>query len=401
MKKTLLAAAMTAPLAMAHAAAPDASSLSIGGFGTLGAAVSDTGDVQFARYNQAVGVKDSPRIGLDSNLGLQVTYQANDWLSATAQVLTRKSTSPEFTTELTWAFLRMKVGDETSVRVGRIVVPAFAISDYQNVGYANTMMRPPVELYGQDPIEGTDGVDVNFQHSLGGVDFTAQAYAGVSRGKLFLQAGGGQVAKFTAPGYGLALSAEYKPFTVRFAHLRSRFDSRIAPVTALAGALRSAGFSQLGDDITLEKKRIHFTSVALGMDWNSIVLQGEYGRRRPQEATYAAATDAWYVFAGYRFGKIMPYYAHAAYSNAGSTVNIPAALAKAPPLAAAVGGLLAPSEQSSHLVGVRWDVAKSMALKVQVDRVHPLKKTGFLSFPKPGAAIGDVTVLGVALDFVF
>ena len=27
------------------------------------------------------------------------------------------------------------------------------ISDYQNVGYANTMIRPPIELYGQAPLE--------------------------------------------------------------------------------------------------------------------------------------------------------------------------------------------------------------------------------------------------------
>jgi hypothetical protein len=68
-------------------------------------------------------------------------------------VLTRKNTSPTFTTDLTWAFLKARINDEVSVRVGRVVVPTFLISDYQNVGYANTMMRPPIEMYGQAPIE--------------------------------------------------------------------------------------------------------------------------------------------------------------------------------------------------------------------------------------------------------
>jgi hypothetical protein len=33
-------------------------------------------------------------------------------------------------------------------RAGGIDGHVFLISDYQNVGYANTMMRPPVEMYG-------------------------------------------------------------------------------------------------------------------------------------------------------------------------------------------------------------------------------------------------------------
>jgi opacity protein-like surface antigen len=151
MKKQLLVAAVLAATAamQAQAGVMDDGNLSISGFGTLGVAKSNSEQAQFARYNQAEGVADKARIGLDTNLGLQATYKFNDWLSGTAQVLTRKNTSPTFTTDLTWAFLKARVNDETSVRVGRIVPAIFLISDYQNVGYANTMMRPPIEMYGQ------------------------------------------------------------------------------------------------------------------------------------------------------------------------------------------------------------------------------------------------------------
>jgi hypothetical protein len=76
MKTQLLVAATLAALGVqAQAGTLGDGNLTISGFGTLAAAKSDTDTAQFARYNQAVGVKDGVRIGLDSNLGLQATYR--------------------------------------------------------------------------------------------------------------------------------------------------------------------------------------------------------------------------------------------------------------------------------------------------------------------------------------
>ncbi|MBB3119273.1 porin [Pseudoduganella violacea] len=404
MKKQLLVASVLAAVGLmqAQAATLGDDKLSISGFGTLGVAKSNTDDAQFARYNQAVGVADSPRIGLDSNLGLQASYQFSDQLSGTMQVLTRKNTSPQFTTDLTWAFLKYKINDETSVRLGRVVLPAFLISDYQNVGYANTMMRPPIEMYGQAPIENVDGVDVNWQHGFGDTNVTVQAFVGKSRGKLFIPTGGGIVAKHQSPAAGFSISAERGPFTVRFGHVQGKIQSDgIVPINTLTNTLNGIGFTQLADDLTLkERKRIAFTSLGLTMDWNNIVLQAEYAQRRAKQAVYIPDTNAWYVMGGYRIGKVLPYFAHAQYKDAGSSVNVPAALAAVPPLNATVRGLLLSPEQSSNLVGVRWDFAKSMALKVQVDRVKPKTKGGSLIFT-PTSFKDSVTVVGAAVDFVF
>jgi len=134
MKKQLLAAAMLAATSMmAQAGTLGDGNLSISGFGTLGVAKTNSDDAKFARYNQAAGTGDSPRIGLDSNLGLQATYTFNESLSGTVQVLTRKNTSQQFTTDLTWGFLKYKLNDETNVRLGRVVLPAFLISDYRTL----------------------------------------------------------------------------------------------------------------------------------------------------------------------------------------------------------------------------------------------------------------------------
>lgn len=403
MKKQLLAVAVLAAMAQAHAGALDDGNLSISGFGTLGVAQSNTDDVKFARYNQADGVGDSARLGLDTNLGLQATYKVNDWLSATAQVLTRKATEHSFTTDLTWAFLKARINDEVSVRIGRVVVPTFLISDYQNVGYANTMMRPPIEMYGQAPIENSDGADVNYQHAFGDLNFTAQAFAGVSRGKLFVSSGTGSTATYRAPAAGFSVAGEYGPFLLRFAHARADMQiNDIQPINALTTTLTGVGFGQLASDITFKTgKKIAFTSIGGTMDWNNVVGQAEYAQRRAKEAVYLPDTNAWYAMIGYRVGKVLPYYAHASAKGAGSSVTVPAALAKVPALNAAVTGLLAASEQTSDIIGVRWDFAKQLALKVQVDRVKPGAKSGQLINVPAAGYNKDVTVVAAGLDFVF
>ncbi|NVM76242.1 hypothetical protein FHW83_002037 [Duganella sp. SG902] len=405
MKKQLLVAAVIAATAAlrAQAGALDDGNLSISGFGTLGVAKSNTDEVKFARYNQADGVGDSARLGLDTNLGLQATYKINDWLSGTAQVLTRKATERTFTTDLTWAFLKARINDEVSVRVGRVVVPTFLISDYQNVGYANTMMRPPIEMYGQAPIENSDGADINYQHAIGDLNVTAQAFAGVSRGKLFVSSGAGSTATYRAPAAGFSVAGEYGPFLLRFAHARADMKiNDIQPINALTTTLAGAGFSQLAADITFKTgKKIAFTSIGGTMDWNNVVGQAEYAQRRAKETVYLPDTNAWYAMLGYRFGKVLPYYAHASAKGAGSSVTPPAALAKVPPLNAAVTGLLASAEQTSDIVGVRWDFAKQLALKVQVDRVKPGAKSGLLINVPAAGYNKNVNVVAAGLDFVF
>ncbi|TYQ17179.1 UNVERIFIED_ORG: porin-like protein [Zoogloea ramigera] len=406
MKKQLLVAAVLAAMATmhAHAGALDDGNLSISGFGTVGVAKGNSDTAEFARYNQAKGVGDSPRISLDTNLGLQATYKMNDWLSGTVQVLSRKGPEGNFGTEVTWGFLKAKINDEVSVRVGRVVVPTFLISDYQNVGYANTMMRPPVELYAQNPIENSDGADINYQTNFGDLNFTAQAFVGVSRGKIYVSSGSGSVATYRAPDAGISISGEYGPFIVRAAHARAEMEiNDIGSLNTLSNTLTAVGFGKLASDLNFKDgKKIAFTSVGMTMDWNNILLQAEYAQRRAKEPVYLADTNAWYAMAGYRIGKFVPYVAHSKVEGHGSSVTVPAAFAAAPAaLRGAVTGLMGAQEQSTSLVGVRWDFAKSMALKVQLDHVTPKAKSGYLIHAPAAGTTKDINVVAVGLDFVF
>ncbi|MDO9193024.1 MAG: hypothetical protein Q7U12_09010, partial [Undibacterium sp.] len=150
MKLKPVLAMLVLPLAISSAYAEDIISMptfTFSGFGTVAMTKTNTDDAEFARPNQLRGVKTDAKNSVDSNFGFQATAKFNDWLSFTGQGLVRKNVTDDFGAELAWAFAKAKVSDNLTLRAGRIGMPVFMISDYRNVGYTNTMIRPPIEMY--------------------------------------------------------------------------------------------------------------------------------------------------------------------------------------------------------------------------------------------------------------
>ena len=413
MKKRIIASALALSFAAPCAFAQDA--VRVSGFGTGALTWTNTDKAEFARPNQAGGAKKDVTTGVDSNFGVQADYAVNSWLSVTGQGLVRKDAQDDFGAELAWAFAKAKVSDDVSIRVGRMGLPAFMISDYRNVGYANTMLRPPAEVYSQMLFNTVDGADVIWQHSDGDTTYTAQFAVGKSKVDI---AGGPSLdgRRVTA----LNLVAEHGPLTVRFGRVDGRLTLNNAQsLTTLLNSLNAvaAGYkfpqaAQLATDIDVRDKKASFTSLGAALDWNDIVVQSEYAKRKTD--SYINDTTSWYVMGGYRIGKFLPYYSHARLSIDGSVHNgMPAACpagypAACTPTLAALNGIVSnlrytgvsQGEQQTDTIGLRWDFHSSVALKVQFDRVRPNKAAGLLINAQPGFK-GPVTVGAVALDFVF
>ena len=143
MNKRVIATLLALPLAISTAYAQDGAgfpAVKVSGFGTGALTYANTDKAEFARPNQAEGSSKDFRTGIDSNLGLQADMPVNSWLSLTAQGLVRKDAEANYGAELSWAFAKARISDEVSVRVGRVGLPVFMISDYRNVGYANTCL---------------------------------------------------------------------------------------------------------------------------------------------------------------------------------------------------------------------------------------------------------------------
>jgi hypothetical protein len=415
MNKRILATLLALPLATSAYAQDSSPTVKVSGFGTGALTATNTDDAEFGRANQARGAKKDVRTGVDSNLGVQADVTLNNWLSVTGQGLVRKDAEDDFGAEATLAFAKAKVSDELSIRVGRMGVPVFMISEYRNVGYLNTFVRPPQEMYSQVPFNNIDGIDATWQHAFGDTSVTAQISAGRSKADL----AGGLTVKMKSLVV-LNLIAEYGPFTARV----GRADGKLtvtgsATLDGLLTSLRTAGtgyrlpaLNDLADQLVANEKKASFTSAGLGMDWNNIIGQAEYAKRKTH--SYINDTTSWYVMGGYRIGKFLPYYTHGklsidhAPSYAGATAcpaGYPAACT--PTLRALTAGAatvrssgVSQGEQSTDSIGLRWDLYRSAALKFQIDRIKPKNGKGLLLNATPGFNHA-ITVGTVAVDFVF
>lgn len=346
MKTTTLAALVVLPLAVSTAWAQDGATqaIKVSGFGTGALTWTNDNDARFARPYQAGGAGTRPRTGVDSNVGLQVDARINDWLSLAGQGIVRKLETDAYGATGTLAFAKAKVSDTLAVRVGRVPLAAFLVSDYRSVGYANTMLRPSQEVYAQVPNDSLDGVDVEWRNGIGASTLTTQLAYGRSTAKL-----AGQSVTFTNVRV-VNVVLEHGPVTFRL----GRDDARMALTQ---------------DGVALPRTKVSFSAAGVALDWHDVVVQSEYTLAR----SFGATTKAWYAMAGYRFGKVLPFASH--------------------------GKLTGDAAQTTDSLGVRWDAFRSADIKFQVDRVKP-QGVGLFNAAKPGFR-GPVTVGAVAVDFVF
>lgn len=330
------------------------------GFGTFGAVRTDTGDALFGQDRQPGGADTSPAFDVDSNLGFQLSARANDWLSATVQALAIKRDEDEIEMQPEWAFVKATPLAGLSLRVGRMPLPVFVVSDSRNVGYANTWLRAPNEVYGLSMLRRIQGADVTYQRSIGPVGVSATALYGDSELR--------------------TLGETYDANKVRGGSVQAELDG----VTVRAGRVVS------DVDVTpgAPAERYEFTGVGVSVDRGNVVAQAEYVQRRNEMYYNIVAANGWYVMGGYRFGVVTPYAIVAKTNPLTSASRLPVHL-QIPRVS---------DEQSSVALGVRWDAFDDAALKFQVERVDTNGTSG-ISFSGPVSS--PVTVVSAAYALTF
>ncbi|MYN18006.1 porin [Rugamonas sp. FT107W] len=389
-------AVLSALAASAHA--QDSMPITVSGFGTGALTMTNSDQAEFNRVNQASGVGKDARPGVDSNLGIQATAKWSDTISFTAQGLVRKSgNNDQFGAELAWAFAKIKLNDDFSLRLGRVGLPVYMISDVRNVGYANTMLRPPNEVYRQVTVDNADGGDVVYQHSFGDTTVTAQAAIGRAK----VRAPGNYYVDFK-PVISTQLMVENGPFTYRLGRSQANFGIYDNPsLNGLVATLNKVGLTSVANEVKLTDVKGTFTSAGISMDYNNIIGQAEYAKRKT-ESRLVPDTSSWYIMAGYRYGKFVPFIVHGDVKQ--DSIRDFASMPTTGPLAPLTAGTNAAIKsglQSTTGIGLRWDFYKSAAFKVQMDRIKTRDGDGYFLNAKPGFAGSTVNVYAAAIDFVF
>lgn len=334
------------------------------GFGTLGLVSTDNDNAQFRTgLRQDRGAQKSADFGVDSRLGLQLNAKFSSMFSGVAQVVTSHVDGAD-RPRVEWLYGQAAVAPWLDVRLGRMVMPAFMVSDSLNVGYAMHWVRPPTEVYGQYPISSFDGGQLAFHTQWGNTNVSAQVSTGQAEGHMYTY---GLDYKLSSSSLvALNLQLENGSWLFRVGQVQ-------APDTELANPFRPTKF----DDV--------FTGVGLQYDNGDLLVMSEYVTRRSDKGAASNGrldTDSVYVSAGYRFGAWMPYVALSQFK-----ANNPA------------GYLLTSNTRRTSAIGVRWDVYKSVALKAQYESAQPSMQ--FVNAKPSLAALPTVNALSLTVDFVF
>ncbi|MGD9843263.1 MAG: hypothetical protein AB7U99_10215, partial [Steroidobacteraceae bacterium] len=151
--------------------------LHFSGFGSLGTSYVGAPDgwVYKREFSQS---GNNNAQDLDSRLGLQLNYSLNEKFELVGQAILRKRPTAAPTSDsIEWAFAAYRPNADWMLRLGRVNVDAFIMTDHRNVGFAYTYARPPVEFYSQIPTS-LDGADLTRIWNTDDALWQAKVFAG-------------------------------------------------------------------------------------------------------------------------------------------------------------------------------------------------------------------------------
>ena len=345
------------------------------GFLTVGATLSD------ANIDSQDGfVTDNLGFEKDTRVGLQVSAEVNEQINLTAQLLGRAREN-NYNAFFDWGFVDYRFNDNFTLRAGKLKFPTFLISDYYEVGYAYPWIRPPEEVYVNNPISTLSGVDLLSRYSFQEVELLVQPYVGTSTGASAL------IPQESLAGAGLPAG------TVAFTDFQAENLMGINTSLTWEKVTVRAGYLQTDvsvDAFAVTEDKAQFSSVGATVDWNNVVVYSEYAKRDVDGKANSAFPnqEGWYTTFGYRFGQFLPHLTYAKLDDADN-----------PTAPASCGGVTCgtPLQQDSVTAGLRVELGDGAALKMEVQNVDPETGTRGLFISDPG----DANIYSLAIDVVF
>ncbi len=130
-------------------------SLEVSGFATWALTKSDNATPWYVNRE----ITDDTCYNCDSIWGVQLDYQALDSVRLSGQVVKRPEDSWN-KPEVEWAYAAYSPTDNLDIRIGKLRLPLFLMSDYYYVGNAFPWIRPVPEVYNRQlGITASEGID--------------------------------------------------------------------------------------------------------------------------------------------------------------------------------------------------------------------------------------------------
>lgn len=349
----------------------------------------------FGRYDDDISFKQ------DSKIALQATSALGDNLTATVQLFARGS--DDWDVEARWAYLTYDLTDETSLSAGRLALPLFYKSEFQDVGYAHNYASLPISVYSPQAFEVVEGLRLTHNMAVGEWSISANLMYASWNGDLDSDTPTGTLVLpdnslndiisinvllnydwLNLFGGYIDTEADYKGANQVL--LNPSIDALTAPFVQ-AGAVSVAEVSDL-------KQRLAFSSDAyyyfygFEADYNDWLITAEYAEYEIENSA-DSVNETWYVSFGRRFDNIVVLYTKEDYENVVDLSN----LQGLGPITSAVGAgfinSLADQKFSQDKISIRYDFHDTAALKFELFSYDPIKSGE------------DITGMTVGIDLLF
>lgn len=400
----------------AHASQNLLDSTSIRGFGTIGLVNGGSDTLGYKRDITRESVFSSSwSASQESLLGLQVDSQFNSQTSATIQLVARERPNNSIADSIEWLFLRHQLNDNWTVRLGRVGIDLYTLSDYRNVGFAYPWARPSHEFYGPIAFSYLDGGDITYATHIGRDYLKVKLFGGVAKQSL---AANGSEELAVEPVFGLATELERDYWSFRVGLSSSTIASELSNTKSLADALRlipSAVWpeaAEIANDVTTKNKRFNYLSFGVKYDNRPWLIESEFGYIDSLYQFFPAVANA-YLSLGYQvqdvtyFGVISRAKNIEEVKRFAAPLNPPIPADPTNPIYALYQGVqsvadINGTDQTTFSLGLRWDIEDDLALKMQWDHHQVGYKGVHLWEVKNRSPQGDtLNTFTVNLSFIF
>ncbi len=428
-ERTALLPALFSLLTLAGSAAasdePDASdALRLSGFGTLGYSVDDN--------DQAASIRDitqRPRHlaytdeswRLDSRLGLQVDYRFTPSVRGAVQWVLRDQIADGLDDATEQAFLDWTPSSALDLRVGRIGLDGFMMSDHRNLGYAYDWVRPPQEFYGMLPIFYVDGADITYNWPVDDGRWRFRLQQG--NNAFTLPFGDNSFRLKTRITLAASVVREFGPWRMKAAINRFDFNEDVpafASIYAGLDQIAGLGLPGVSDEAAAVRRDLsynnaHMLNINLGASYDDGVWthQAELGYSDANHSLINPGELFAYLKVGRRFGNYTPFFmvrashplndVKVARQDWSAATGLPTLNTNLRDLAFHIANA-SRIEQESLAIGVRWDIHDNAALKLQWDHSRAHERGHNLWFADGAEGLRSdfsVNQWSINLDFVF
>ena len=377
---------------------------SISGFGTLSGIYNDNDKAHYRKVTiREDGSKRDLYYKTDSLLGLQTSLYLDEKNSFNIQGLFQENAYSDMKPLIDWANYKYQSDENYHIKLGRIRLPIYKNSDNLNVGFSNTMIREPIEVYGGVPIYAYDGVEFLYSGLYNDYLYTIQL--GYGEETLKAPFNNGEI-KFEFNNL-MILNLEFGTnalyFKATYMQVTTYTDNKL--INSMYDTLRFTKHPTLvnvANRYDSNNKKVHYYSLGAFSEYENFTFELEYAERKSD--TITRSLEAHRAFLGYTLNDLTLY---TSYSK--SKMNDSANLGVNPvpaldPIWNGIERLLINRDlsQRTNSLGLKYYISDNVDLKVQYDSVNiKSQQAGFHKSVSSNVNAKYMNVISFALDFVF